>query len=730
MNHLHMTISSSKLSSIIRAQVSSAPPSGYSLLRVSARSTSIAEVMIYGLIGGGLWGDSISAQALVESIRSIQASELHVRINSDGGVVSDGFAIYNALRSHSARKVIWIDGQACSIASLIAMAGDEVVAFSSSLFMVHAPSTVAAGHAESFRQAADMLDTNAEAMLPAYVRKVGKADRVRSMLRDGLDHWFTAQEAADFGFVDRIADVPAGVSDDARAVALTSYVSAIAKAPAPVVAALRGRIVATVSEGAFSQLPPDGRAAVISQIEDPEMQNNLLRISANAGGPAGAAVAAPAAPIDPLEALRQRNTSIVGISEAFRDIPAVAAFTVRALADPAMTLEQYQAKILGLVGNGATPLASSFSGNREHAEPRRDGDDFIAAATDALAIRSGLAIQNPHPGARDLSGTSVLAIANLCLSRAGTAASNATGRGVIQAAMTTSDFPAILENSVARALRRGYEVEPRTYEAWTRLVLVEDFRDQARPILGSAPEFKHVGELGEYEEGSLTEDAALPYAVEKYGRIVSLSWEALKNDDLSAFMRVVQGLGQAAGRKEADLVYSSFLENSGAGPVMQGGQFLFHADHKNLAASQTGVNVEALSAGRVLLRRQTAVGGGVLNLSPRYLLVSPEHESAAEVLLAASARAMSQGADNKLVTEWMSKLELVVEARLNSSAIYLLTSPEQVDTYERAHLNGERVPDVIEEQPFKVDAQSWRARHTCGGRWLDWRGAVKIPISG
>lgn len=700
----------------------------FSLLRITARSEAVTEVMIYGMIGGGLWGDSVSAQSLVESIRGARASELRIHINSEGGVVADGFAIYNALLAHPARKVVVIDGQACSIASLIAMAGDEVQAFSSSLMMIHSPYAAAMGNAESFRQAADALDTNAEAMLPAYVRKAGKEREIRSMLRDGVDHWFTAAEAVKFGLVDRIVDAEEQFDDQARAVALTSYVAAIAKAPAPIAAAIRGCLLAAVSPGAFANLPFDGREAVLSHIEDLDMQKSL-RAYAAAGIPSPASNAAPAgqsAAVDPMEALRQRNASIVGISEGFADVPAVREFTVRALADPSMTLEQYQSRILSVMGSNATPLQSGQY--REPAAAARAGDDFVSAASDALVLAAGLPVAKPHPGARDLGGSSVVAIANLCLSRAGVTASGS--RSPIQAALTTSDFPMILENSIAKALRNGYEVEPRTFEAWTRLVQVTDFRDQARPILGSAPDFKLVLEEGEYEEGSLTEDKALPYRVAKYGRIITLSWETLKNDDLGAFLRVVPALGQAAARKEADLVYEPFAEDSGAGPLMQDGQRLFHADHKNLAANQAALDVAALSAGRVLLRRQTAVGGGILNLSPRYLLVAPEHESAAEVLLAASGRGLTQGTDSKLVADWMSKLELVVESRLSSAAAYLLTSPEQVDTFERAHLEGERVPEVIEETGFSRDIQRWRARHTCGGRWLDWRGAVRIPFAG
>ncbi len=278
-------------------------------------------------------------------------------------------------------------------------------------------------------------------------------------------------------------------------------------------------------------------------------------------------------------------------------------------------------------------------------------------------------------------------------------------------------------------MRAGYETEPATFTAWTRHVRVKDFKPQSRVLLGSAPELRTVLEGAEYEYGAIDEDKAVPYAVQKFGRMVQLTWETLVNDDLDAFLRMTQAMGQAALRVEADNIYNTFLQNSGNGPLMQDAKALFHADHGNLAASASALDADALGAARVLLRRQTALGGGVLNLVPRFLLVAPEHEQAAETLLAAAARSMSQGSDNALVPAWLAKLELVVEARLDEDACYLLTSPDNVDTLERAWLEEDDGPKIEEEDGFAVDAKSYKVRHVCGSRWLDWRGAVKLPIA-
>ncbi|TBW92976.1 Mu-like prophage major head subunit gpT family protein, partial [Xanthomonas citri] len=128
-----------------------------------------------------------------------------------------------------------------------------------------------------------------------------------------------------------------------------------------------------------------------------------------------------------------------------------------------------------------------------------------------------------------------------------------------------------------------------------------DFKQQSRVLLGSAPELLLVPEGGEYAFGRMDEDKSVPYSVKKFGRLVQLTWEALVNDDLGAFLRITQAMGQAAARAEGDAVYATFADNAAAGTTMQDGRPLFHADHKNLATSFNGITADALAAARVLL---------------------------------------------------------------------------------------------------------------------------------
>lgn len=627
---------------------------------------------------------------------------VEVHLNSPGGLVSEGLAIYNALRPR--RPTVYIDGVVASIATLIAMSGQRIIAAENSLLMVHNPAGPAFGDANEMRLTADVLDKFLDVMLIGYTRTGLSEKQLREML--AAETWMTAQEALELGFVDEVAEPLRYVSHSPACYAGYHHVPE-------------------------ELLMPD---RVPRASANPPVPAAPIPAPAAAASPATAPALMPQQPqaVAPI-ALADRNAVIASTVEAFSDIPGVANFAVRAMSDPAMTLHQFNSRLLAMVGNGATPLnPASTTGAMHAAGGNPSGDDFVSAASDALAMQVGIRIDNPHPGARDVAGMGLHGIVRACVQRSGGRhdLTQASRGDLVRAALSSSDFPLILENTLGKVLRAGYAVEPATYNAWSRRVLVPDFKLQSRVILGSAPELELVPELGEYTHGSFEEDKSVPYKVDKYGKLVQFSWEALINDDLGAFSRMVQALGQAAARKEGDHVYSTFAENAGAGPTMQDNATLFHANHANLATPVAGLSAEALGSARVLLRKQTAVGGGVLNLAPRFLLVSPEHEQAAETLLAASARSLSQGSENALMPAWLSKLELVVEARLSDSAFYLLASPDQVDTLERAWLEADNGPKIEEESSFKVDARTYKVRHVFGSRWLDWRGVVKVPVSG
>lgn len=175
------------------------PRAGGKGLKVRAGESGTAELLVYDVIG---W-PFIEAQDVVARLQDIDAARVLVRINSPGGDVFDGLAIYNALKEHPARVDTLVEGLAASIASIVALAGQSVEAAESSFVMIHNPWTCMCGDAEEFRHAAGVLDKIGGQLAAAYAAKTGAdLEQVRAWM--GAETWYTAQEARDAGLVDRV----------------------------------------------------------------------------------------------------------------------------------------------------------------------------------------------------------------------------------------------------------------------------------------------------------------------------------------------------------------------------------------------------------------------------------------------------------------------------------------------------------------------------------------------
>lgn len=195
---------------------------------ITQKAEGILELYIYGEVKGdgfNWWTEEViksetSANHFKEELAKYpNITEIRIYINSCGGSVFEGTAIYNQLRRHPARKVVTVDGFACSIASVIAMAGDEVIMPRNALMMVHNMAMGIYGNPAELRKAADDLDVINASGRNAYLAKAG--DKLEeSKLRDMMDKetWLTAEQCIELGLADRYADADADMSNAAEVV--------------------------------------------------------------------------------------------------------------------------------------------------------------------------------------------------------------------------------------------------------------------------------------------------------------------------------------------------------------------------------------------------------------------------------------------------------------------------------------------------------------------------------
>ena len=170
---------------------------------VDALSGAHAEIWIYEEIGSDFWGEGLTAKKFVEELAALDVEHIALHINSPGGSVFDGQAIYNALVRHPASVTTYIDGVAASIASVVALAGDTVEMAANALFMIHDPWGATAGTAADMRTMAGLLDKITGTMLDVYEAKsaLDRADIAAAM---SAETWYTAAEAQAAGYADSI----------------------------------------------------------------------------------------------------------------------------------------------------------------------------------------------------------------------------------------------------------------------------------------------------------------------------------------------------------------------------------------------------------------------------------------------------------------------------------------------------------------------------------------------
>ncbi len=177
--------------------------------RIEDGADGQADIMIYGPIGDSWLEESVTARRLVAEIRDLEKTHnrINVRINSPGGSVFDGLAIFNALQGSSAQIHTWNEGLAASMAAVILMAGQKVHAAKNSLMMLHSPSTGVWGNAREIRQALIALEKVQNSLVECMLARTDKTrEEVEAAYFDYSDHWLSAEEALEECFIDEVVD--------------------------------------------------------------------------------------------------------------------------------------------------------------------------------------------------------------------------------------------------------------------------------------------------------------------------------------------------------------------------------------------------------------------------------------------------------------------------------------------------------------------------------------------
>ena len=647
------------------------------------------ELLIYGEIGSNWWADKTTEAAdVIDALADIPGGEINVRINSVGGIVADALAIFNALQRHPARVVVDVDGVAFSAASLIAMAGDSIRMASNALMMIHAPLTIAEGNAADMDRAKRTLERFAAAMGASYTRG-GRIDKttVAGWLADGEDHYFTADEALEAGLVDEITG------------ALAVAASAHNRAPMPSTA--RG-----------NDMPED-----TAQIEAQARQAERARVVAIQG-----ILSMPAVQRIDAEARKALET------EAIKDN---------------WTEAKLQETVLARLGD-AEPVAEpsgdvGAASGGTHIQAGADAHDKAGEGmTDYLLYRMGLDRDGSlyaKVKTGEFMGMSAVELARHSLGMAGVRIKGLNRDAIIGKAFTirasqgishtSSDFPAILENALGKAVLQGWTETEETWRMIAKVGNIPDFRPAPRSGLSEYPTLPEVPEGGEYRYVTIS-DRKETIVLLTYGSILGITRQVLVNDDLSQLASMGTKQGRAAARRVGDLVYLVLTGN----PVMgQDGVPLFDAQHNNLATVVGPPTVQTLDNMKVLMALQTDPDDNAhgLNIPVQRVIVPKALETQSQVLRASQYDPADTN-NSRAPNPFQNTFEVVADPRLDAdSAVQWYTSanPNQYDIIEAGFLEGATEPYLETKEGWSIDGVEFKARIDCAAIPLDFRGLAR-----
>lgn len=305
-------------------------------------------------------------------------------------------------------------------------------------------------------------------------------------------------------------------------------------------------------------------------------------------------------------------------------------------------------------------------------------------------------------------------------------------------AIGSGTFAQLWGDGINRRMLAEYRAADEMYQSWRRVVSnnvpLSDFRSQERIRMGSFADLAIVPQLDPYPEMTNPTDEKVTYAPAKRGGIVSISREAIKNDDVGFIRQLPGKLAYAAVRTLNQFVWNLILTN----PTLDDAVALFAASTSRGFSSAGNLIASALSTANISTARQRLSrvkdrdSNQVLNLMPKILVVSPENEELGFRMTHINVQPVSaQNATEDSYIKFMGLSELIVLGFMTDlTDWFVLADPKTIDTIEVGFVDGAEEPTLfVQDAPtegsvFSADKVSWKARHEYGADVVEWRGMI------
>ena len=410
-----------------------------------------------------------------------------------------------------------------------------------------------------------------------------------------------------------------------------------------------------------------------------------------------------------VKAERQRISEVSELCRSFDIDP-------QPLINDGTSVERARAFVLERLQERNKPLAASVQIVADERDKIRE------AASDAIIMRAGGQLDKPAEGARDMRGMRLRDLAVDCLMREGVPdAHRLDDTELLQRALTADgQFGSIMSTTVNKSMAKAYKALSTTYQAWTGVGTVADFKDAEVWQISEAGELTRMTQQGEFEFDEM-QDTKVTKRIATFGREFGITRQAIINDDIGVLTRIPEAYVRAASRGINKMVYQLLQLNGN----IYDGKPLFGAAHGNLAATGAPLSVASLGAAKAAMRKQTNLRGKErLNISPKTLIIPAELEVPALQLL--NSTADPNGNNSGVANVFRNALSVVVDAELTDpKAWYLAASPTDIDTIEVTYLNGDAMPKLESQVGFDYLGIKYRIYIDYGVNILDYRGLYK-----
>lgn len=663
-----------------------------------------AEISIYADIG--MWG--ITAAQFKTDLEALGAiNEITIRINSYGGEVFDGNAIFNLLVEHPASKTVIVDGVAASIASVIAMAADpgKIKMPENAFLMIHDPTIGIVGGASDLRKKADLLDDIKNNAIKAYQRHAKDLtdEELWDLMKD--ETWINAADAKTYGFT---GDVIASIDAD-EPVTNTGRV-----APVNV-----KKILCQYKQPAGPS--PENKGVHMFKCPHCGKEHSAeVKFCGDCGKPMNKTTADEARNREIAElAAEQERARILDITTRCEKFGLSSEFK-NELITKKVPVEKAVGMILDKIAEQAKPVTPDTKIIKDEGEKfRMHTQNSLQVALGTIKDKAIIEDVRKNPGPRDLHS-----LTRACLRKEGQltasqidnlSAENIAQHAIRMAGMGSSDLPAVLADTMNKEFLGGFEGAPTTFQEVVAETDNPNFMTKSMTKISSFSDMDDLPEGMPFKQGKFS-DKKEQITLATKGKMLTLTRQLIANNDTAAISTFPRAMSTSMRLKMNRDFYDLLTSNALVGPTCVEDSVAFFNDtaHGNLEASSGVPSVSTLGAADKKMLEQTLLKSTpdapteYLNLTGSILLTGTANRMTCLQLFGSANDPAAT--DGKIVTNpYNGMIRPVFDAYLQSKlttagktyAWYLFAGPSIFRNWVVAYLSGNRTP-TLRSEPSQV----------------------------